>query len=201
MRQPGRRLRLAAEASLILLGGEMAAQDHLDRDVPVQLLVPRLVDDPHAAAAELLDEVVAIEAARQRSGRRQWDGFRRGQRGGAAGEIVDDLADGEKLAQLVGEIGIAIPDVRPVDRPAGCDVVQGRGEPFVVGVARSIGHNVGPIAHGANSSSPTPAISLLVCLPDATSSSSSKIRLPTTSTGVPVRMTPASTSMSSIMCS
>src|SRR5258708_31533171 len=61
-------------------------------------------------------------------------------------------------------------------------------------------HNVGPIDHGANSSSPTPLISLFVFLPDATARISSKICLPTTSTGVPSRMTPASMSMSSSMC-
>ena len=53
--------------------------------------------------------------------------------------------------------------------------------------------------HGANSSSPSPIDSLLVGLPLATSSSSSKICAPTSSTGVPSRMTPALMSMSSVM--
>src|SRR5262249_43822941 len=61
-------------------------------------------------------------------------------------------------------------------------------------------HKVGPMAHGANSSSPTPLISLLVSLPLATARPSSKICRPTASTGVPSRMTPALMSMSSVMC-
>src|SRR5262249_13088552 len=61
-------------------------------------------------------------------------------------------------------------------------------------------HRVGPIAHGANSSSPTPLASLFVFLPLATARISSKICRPTSSTGVPARITPASTSMSSVMC-
>src|SRR5207253_2161748 len=60
-------------------------------------------------------------------------------------------------------------------------------------------HSVGPIDHGANSSSPTPLISLFVFLPLATARISSNICRPTTSTGVPSRMTPALMSMSSSM--
>ena len=47
-------------------------------------------------------------------------------------------------------------------------------------------YNVGPMLQGANSSSPTPLISLLVFLPLATARISSKICWPTASTGVPV---------------
>ncbi len=59
----------------------------------------------------------------------------------------------------------------------------------------------GPMLHGANSSSPTPFDSLLVFLPLATSRISSKIWAPTSSTGVPSRITPALMSMSSIIWS
>src|SRR5262249_54435077 len=61
-------------------------------------------------------------------------------------------------------------------------------------------YSVGPMLHGANSSSPTPLHSLLVFFPEATARISSKICWPTTCTGVPSRMTPALMSMSSIMC-
>src|SRR5262249_50948225 len=44
-------------------------------------------------------------------------------------------------------------------------------------------HNVGPMLHGANSSSPTSPSSLFVFLPLATARISSKICWPTTSTG------------------
>src|SRR5213079_3085350 len=53
--------------------------------------------------------------------------------------------------------------------------------------------------HGANSSSPTPLSSLLLCLPEATATISSKIWRPTTSSGVPSRITPQLMSMSSVM--
>src|ERR1700736_3309730 len=62
-------------------------------------------------------------------------------------------------------------------------------------------YKVGPMLHGANSSSPTPLISLLVFLPLATARISSKICLPTSSTGVPSRIPPGLTSVSSSMCS
>src|SRR5437667_262743 len=57
----------------------------------------------------------------------------------------------------------------------------------------------GPMIHGANSSSPTPDSSLLVRLPEATAMISSKIWRPTVGSGVPSRITPQLTSMSSCM--
>ena len=56
---------------------------------------------------------------------------------------------------------------------------------------RRSAHSVGPMLHGANSSSPTPLRSLLVCWPLATSRITSKIRRPTLSTGSPSRIAPA----------
>lgn len=58
-------------------------------------------------------------------------------------------------------------------------------------------HNTGPTVHGTNSSSPRPSCSLLVFLPLATARISVKISRPTSVTGRPVRMPPASRSMSS----
>ncbi len=60
-------------------------------------------------------------------------------------------------------------------------------------------YNVGPIPHGANSSSPTSFISLFVFLPLATARISSKISFPTSSTGMPSRILPALISISSII--
>src|SRR5664280_474435 len=60
-----------------------------------------------------------------------------------------------------------------------------------------VGHRTGPSIQGANSSSPRPWASLLVHLPLATASTSSKMARPTSWTGVPSRTTPASRSMSS----
>src|SRR5580704_8880790 len=61
----------------------------------------------------------------------------------------------------------------------------------------SAGYSVGPMAHGANSSSPTPWASLLVFSPPATATIFSKIWRPTSSTETPSRITPALISMSS----
>ncbi len=65
--------------------------------------------------------------------------------------------------------------------------IIGRGRNPGVPAGRSSveAHSVGPMLHGANSSSPTPWISLLVFLPLATARISSKICRPTSSTGVP----------------
>lgn len=61
-------------------------------------------------------------------------------------------------------------------------------------------YSTGPMIQGANSSSPTPERSLFVRLPEATAMISSKICRPTTSSGVPSRITPQLMSMSSSMC-
>src|SRR5579871_4240790 len=58
-------------------------------------------------------------------------------------------------------------------------------------------HSVGPMAQGANSSSPTPWASLFVFSPPATATIFSKIWRPTSSTGTPSRITPALISISS----
>src|SRR6266851_3545645 len=58
----------------------------------------------------------------------------------------------------------------------------------------------GPMIHGANSSSPTPDSSLLLRLPEATATISSKICRPTSGSGVPSRITPQLMSISSDMC-
>ena len=60
-------------------------------------------------------------------------------------------------------------------------------------------HNVGPIDHGANSSSPTPLISLLVFSPLAVAKILSKISSPTFSNETPSNTLPALMSMSPIM--
>src|SRR5574342_439046 len=61
------------------------------------------------------------------------------------------------------------------------------------------GHMTGPMIHGANSSSPTPDSSLLLRLPEATATISSKICRPTAGSGSPSRITPQLMSMSSSM--
>jgi hypothetical protein len=56
--------------------------------------------------------------------------------------------------------------------------------------------SIAPMIQGLNSSSPTPASSLLLCLPEATARISSKISRPSSSRGTPSRTLPALMSMS-----
>lgn len=62
---PGGRPGLFVEAANVLFRGQVAVEDHLHRDDPIQVLLPRLVDNPHAPAAKLLDELVVAEIAGQ----------------------------------------------------------------------------------------------------------------------------------------
>src|SRR4026209_2310920 len=71
---------------------------------------------------------------------------------------------------------------------------------FAIGSPCAWPYMTGPMIHGANSSSPTPDSSLLLGLPDATATISSKICRPTWASGVPSRLTPQLISMSSHRC-
>jgi hypothetical protein len=57
--QPSHRLRLDLEARQLLGAGVAAGQDHLQCDDPIQLRLPGLVDDTHAATAQLAQDLVA----------------------------------------------------------------------------------------------------------------------------------------------
>ena len=49
--------------------GEVAGQDHLEGHGAVEVLLPGLVDDAHAAAAELALDFVLAEVGKHRHGR------------------------------------------------------------------------------------------------------------------------------------
>src|SRR5271166_592423 len=85
----------------------------------------------------------------------------------------------------------------PQANPAGWR--RPRGGIATLGRACRRGHSVGPMVHGANSSSPTSCCSLLVVVPLATSRTSSTRRRPTLSTGSPSRMVVAFISISSLI--
>src|SRR5262249_17782650 len=57
---------LAPEAGPLLLAGISAGQDHLQGHQPVQSFLPSLVDDAHAASAQLAQAVVTGDG-RQRT--------------------------------------------------------------------------------------------------------------------------------------
>jgi len=61
---PGR-LRLAAKSAQVRRRRVNAAQNHLQRDMPLQLPVPSFVDNAHAAPADLFTQLIIAERARQ----------------------------------------------------------------------------------------------------------------------------------------
>ena len=63
MVEVGRRLGLGVEALDVGVVGELAGEDHLERDGPVEAHLPGLEDDTHAAAGELADDLVVAEVA------------------------------------------------------------------------------------------------------------------------------------------
>ncbi len=66
--QPGDRQRLAPEALELLRGGVRPGEDHLQGDDAVQAPLPGLVDDAHAAAAQLLQNVVSFDRRKAAGG-------------------------------------------------------------------------------------------------------------------------------------
>ena len=104
----GRRLRLGAEALHVGRRRQLAGQDHLEGDDAVQAHLPRLVDDAHAAAGDLLQQLVVAEVAHRRPrghGRALpgCQGRRGAERLGQAAKLV---LVGEEGPQFPGEVGV-----------------------------------------------------------------------------------------------
>jgi hypothetical protein len=95
----GRRLRLVAEAMDGGLVGEPGAQDHLERHGAAEARVARLVDDAHAAAAELLEDLVVGEA------RRVGGGGEGGKLVGGGRAVLQRAAQEAARAQARGRVG------------------------------------------------------------------------------------------------
>ena len=55
------RLRLEPEAIKLFASGVRPGQDHLESDLPVELRLPREVNDTHPAAAQFTDDPVACD--------------------------------------------------------------------------------------------------------------------------------------------
>ncbi len=64
----GDRLGLVLKPPQLVFGGQRGRPDHLERDRPVEADLAGLVDDPHAAAADLADQLVVAEVANVRTG-------------------------------------------------------------------------------------------------------------------------------------
>src|SRR5262245_56959136 len=94
MLQARDRLGLSAEALEVGRAGVSARQDHLERDGPVEPGLPRLVDDPHAAASQLAQKFVTGRAGTRLIGNpgggvtAVGDGIRGSGGWGGAGEIA-----------------------------------------------------------------------------------------------------------------
>ncbi len=67
--EQGDRLGLVLEPEQVGVIGQHAGLDHLECDGPVEVDLPSLVDDAHAAAAQLLEELVVAEVADGRAAR------------------------------------------------------------------------------------------------------------------------------------
>ena len=63
MVEVGGGLGLGVEPLDVGLVGELAGEDHLERDGPIQADLPGLEDDAHAAAGDLADDLVVAEVA------------------------------------------------------------------------------------------------------------------------------------------
>ena len=63
MVEVGGGLGLGVEAFDVGLVGELAGEDHLERDGPVEAHLPGLEHDPHSAAGDLADDLVVAEVA------------------------------------------------------------------------------------------------------------------------------------------
>ena len=61
MAQPGDGVGLGPESVELIGRGVLALGDHLDRHDPAELLVAGLVDDAHTAAAQQLEDLVAVD--------------------------------------------------------------------------------------------------------------------------------------------
>jgi hypothetical protein len=59
--KPGGSLRLAAETGMLLSSGVFASQDQLKRHDPVELDMPRLIDDAHSAAGNFFEHLVVAD--------------------------------------------------------------------------------------------------------------------------------------------
>ncbi len=107
MVEVGRRLGLGAEPLDVAARGEAAGEDHLERDDPVERRLPRLVDDPHPAPGDLLQQLVVAEVAdgRQRGVAVRLDRAGRVQPAGQpqrGGDPVHAVEVGEEGAQRLG---------------------------------------------------------------------------------------------------
>jgi hypothetical protein len=91
------RFRFVLEAVEVGRRGVATGQDHLERNHPVQPEVARLVDDAHAAAAQLAEHLVARH---HRGGLVRSVGGRRGRRAGGRARPLENLVEEPDANQI-----------------------------------------------------------------------------------------------------
>ena len=103
---------LGLETRLVRRRREVAAQDHLQRDNAIQRSLPGLVDDPHAAPADLFQQIVIAEPMRQRRSLCGWWTKGTGRWDGEPGprEGIDELCRRPELPKLGRQIGMLLGD-------------------------------------------------------------------------------------------
>ena len=156
--QPRRRPRLALEAEDLLGVGERRVGEDLQCDASAERLLLGLVDDAHAAPADLAEDAVVAQPLQPG----------RGVNGHAAGGVVGPVGaevlhadqDGEDLADLVGELGVSpavVLERGPLAAALAAEEVVGqRLDGVAVLAGAGGGHGLGPRASEAGSSSSEP---------------------------------------------
>ncbi len=136
MVEVGRRLRLALEALHVQRRRQLAGQDHLQRHDAVEAHLPGLEDHAHAAAGDLLEDLVVAEVThvvaerRHAVGRavrahgRRFGGGRR-DRHGEPGEL---LAVGEERSEFVGQVRMLRKQLLTVGRLSRFDCLDEGGQ-------------------------------------------------------------------------
>ena len=120
-----RRLGLVLEALQLPGVQRRRERQHLEGDAPAQRQLHRLVDDAHAAAADLADDAEIAERLRRAGASVAGvDGARR-----SAAGAVNHVEGVEVRRQLVGEVGEAADELAAVRPPPGLQ----RGEVFLGG--------------------------------------------------------------------
>ena len=130
-------------------------QDHLERHEALQARLPGLVHHAHAAAAQLLHQLVLAESARRGSGRpgeRAWAGLLDGGLGIAAGACqLHHLGHVQQVPQLVNEVGVLARERVPVGLLP-LTLLEGNffKEQAQALIALSLGVGCGGCGHGLN---------------------------------------------------
>ena len=125
----GRRLGLGAKTLHVGSGGELAGQDHLESYDAIEADLPRFVDDAHAAAGKLLDQLVVAKVPQPRTRRTRSfigpdGGFTNLRLVHRVGKTIHLLLVGEECTQIVSQRGMPPQQFLMIGLLAGVDVLQ-----------------------------------------------------------------------------